>query len=135
MASSRGLFDRLRSPDTDAGRSIEQRTEDVANSVLAHLVRLLNTRHGDSPAAPSYGIPAFEAETLTTGETMQREIERSIRSYEPRLEDPRVRALPRDPNDPLRARFMIEARLTTKERVKVQFTSEVDARGEWKITH
>jgi len=65
MASSRGLFDRLRSPDTDAGRSIEQRTEDVANSVLAHLVRLLNTRHGDSPAAPSYGIPAFEAETLT----------------------------------------------------------------------
>jgi type VI secretion system protein len=135
MPSSRGLFDRLRSPESDADRSIQQRTEDVANSVLAHLGRLLNTRHGDSPAAPSYGIPAFEAENLTTSESMQREIERSIRAYEPRLEDARVRALPRDADDPLRVRFLIDARLTTRERVRVRFTSELDARGEWKITH
>lgn len=135
MPSSRGLFDRLRHPEAEADRSIEQSTDDVAESVLAHLGRLLNTVHGDSLAAPTYGIPAFETETLTTSESMQREIERSIREYEPRLEDPRVRALPRDPDQPLRVRFLIEARLTTQERVRVRFTSELDARGEWKITH
>jgi type VI secretion system protein len=135
MPSERGLFDRLRQPDPEGGRSAQQRTERVADSVLAHLVRLLNTRHGESPAAPRYGIPAFEAEHITTHESMQREIERSIQRYEPRLEGTRVRALPRDPDDPLRVRFEITARLlTAHEKVRVRFTSQIEARGEWKVT-
>jgi len=135
MPSDRSLFDRLRQPDSASTRSIQQRTERIADSVLAHLRQLLNSRHGDSPAVPDYGIPAFEAEHITTSESMQREIERAIREYEPRLDAVRVRALPRDPDDPLRVRFQIDARLVTaQEKVKVRFTSQIDPRGEWKVT-
>jgi type VI secretion system protein len=135
MPSDRSLFDRLRHPDAASARSIQQRSERIADSVLAHLQRLLNSRHGDSPAIPDYGIPAFEAEHVTTSADMQREIERSIREYEPRLEGVRVRTLPRDPDDPLRVRFQIDARLVTaQEKVKVRFTSQIDPRGEWKVT-
>jgi type VI secretion system protein len=135
MRSDRSLFDRLRHPDAASARSIHQRTERIYESVLAHLRHLLNSRHGDSPAVPEYGIPAFEAEHITTSEAMQREIERSIREYEPRLDGVRVRALPRDPDDPLRVRFQIDARLVTaQEKVRVRFTSQIDPRGDWKVS-
>ena len=135
MSSDRNLFDRLRKPDGPAARSIQQQTERVADSVLAHLQRLLNTRHGDSMAVPRYGIPAFEAEHTTTSPAMQREIEKSIREFEPRLDGVRVRVLPRDPSDPLLVRFDISARLTTApDKRRITFSSQIDARGGWKVS-
>jgi type VI secretion system protein len=134
MASNRGLFDRLRKPDDAADRSIHRRTEDVADSVLGHLQRMLNVRHGDAPAAPDYGIPALEAQHLTQSDEMRLAIEQSIRRYEPRLQGVRVRYLPRDDDDPLKVRFEISARLVTDtEAVRVQFQSEVDSAGIWKV--
>ncbi len=135
MASERGLFERLRRPDAAGSRSIQQRTERVADSVLAHLRQLLNTRHGDSAAVPGYGIPALEAEHVSTSAAMQREIEKSIREFEPRLDGVLVRVLPRDPDDPLRVTFEINARLVTdQEKVRVRFTSQSDVRGGWKVS-
>jgi type VI secretion system protein len=134
MPSDRGLLERLRKPDRRTTRSAHQSTERVADSVLAHLRRMLNTRHDDSPAVPEYGIPTFEAEYITQSDGMQRAIERSIREYEPRLEAVRVRYVPKDPDDPLKVRFEISARLMTKdEKVRVRFTSELDSSGEWKV--
>ncbi len=134
MSSNRGLFDRLREPDSLAVRSIHQRTEDVADSVLEHLQRMLNVRHGDAPAAPEYGIPALEAAHITISEDMRRAMEKSIRTYEPRLDGVRVRHVPCDDEDPLKVRFEISARLSTdEESVRVQFQSEVDGSGTWKV--
>ncbi len=135
MASERGLFDRLRKPDGPGTRSIQQRTERVADSVLAHLRQLLNTRHGDSAAVPGYGIPALEAEHVSTSVAMQREIEKSIREFEPRLDGVHVRVLARDTDYPLRVTFEINARLVTdSEKVRVRFTSQSDTRGGWKVS-
>lgn len=135
MRSDRSLFDRLRHPEPEDRRSIQQQTRQVADSVLAHLRRLLNTRHGDSAAMPEFGIPALEAAHITTSAMMQREIERAIREFEPRLDAVRVRLLPRDPYEPLRVRFEISARLATaKENVRVTFSSHIDARGGWKVS-
>lgn len=134
MPSSRGLFDRLRNPDRPEDRSVHQRTEDIADSVLSHLQRMLNVRHGDSPAMPDYGIPALEAQNLSASEEMRRAIEESIRVYEPRLEGVRVRYLTPDEFEPLKVRYEIAARLVTAdESVRVQFRSEVDASGTWKV--
>jgi type VI secretion system protein len=135
VVRERGLFERLRRPDGQGARSIQQRTERVADSVLEHLRQLLNTRHGDSAAVPGYGIPALEAEHVSTSASMQREIEKSIREFEPRLHGVVVRMLPRDPDDPLRITFEINARLVTEhENVRVRFTSQKDARGGWKVS-
>ena len=135
VPGDRGLFDRLRNPDHGATRSVRQSTDRVADSVLMHLRRMLNTRHGDSPAAPDYGIPALEAENLSGSDEMRRAIERSIREYEPRLEAVRVRSVPKDPDDPLKVRFEINARLSTRdEKVRLRFNSELDSRGEWKVS-
>ena len=134
MSSNRGLFDRLRDTDRREERSVHQRTEDIADSVLSHLQRMLNVRHGDSPAAPDYGIPALEAQRISASEEMRRAIEESIRIYEPRLDGVRVRYLPPDKDEPLRLRYEIAARLVTaEESVRVQFRSEVDATGSWKV--
>jgi type VI secretion system protein len=134
MSSNRGLFDRLREPDSLAVRSVHQRTEDVADSVLGHLRRMLNVRHGDAPAAPDYGIPALEAQHISASEEMRKAIEDSIRTYEPRLQGVRVRYIAPDEDDPLKVRFEISGRLVTAdEAVRVQFESEVDSSGSWKV--
>jgi type VI secretion system lysozyme-like protein len=134
MSSNRGLFDRLREPDKPEERSVHQRTEDIADSVLNHLRRMLNVRHGDAPATPDYGIPALEAQHISASEEMRRAIEESIRIYEPRLNSVRVRYLTPDENEPLKVRYEIAARLATaEESVRVQFHSEVDATGVWRV--
>jgi type VI secretion system lysozyme-like protein len=95
---------------------------------------MLNVRHGDAPAAPDYGIPALEAQHISSSEEMRRAIEESIRVYETRLDGVRVRYLAPDDEDPLKVRYEISARLVTaEESVRVQFHSELDARGAWKI--
>lgn len=134
MPSNRGLFDRLRRPEGSGARSVHQSTEDIADSVLGHLQRMMNARHGEAPAALEYGIPALEAESMTSSEEMRRAIEKSIRTYEPRLQGVRVRAVPKDPEDPLKVRFEIHARLVTSaENVRVRFSSELDSAGAWKV--
>lgn len=134
MPSNRGLFDRLRDPDRLHERSVHQRTEDIADSVLAHLQRMLNVRHGDSPAAPDYGIPALESQHVSASEEMRRAIEESIRAYETRLDGVRVRYVKADEDSPLKVRYEIAARLVTaEESVRVEFHSELDARGTWKV--
>ena len=139
MPSDRSLFDRLRRPDSAATRSASQSTNQIHDSVLAHLQRMMNARHGESPAAPEYGMPeygllAIGAEFVTAQEQMCRGIERSIRRYEPRLGGVRVRPLEKDPDDPLTIQFEINGRLVTAEKKdRVRFTSVVDSRGEWQV--
>jgi type VI secretion system protein len=135
VPSERGLFDRLRDPDRGRGRSVHQRTERVYASVLGHLHRMLNTRQGDSAAAPDYGLPALsDVDLATRAEDVRRAIEQTIHDYEPRLTAVRVRHVPPDEAAPLEIRFEVSARLVTAdERVGVRFDTVVDAGGTWKV--
>ena len=118
---------------------MHQSTSRIHDSVLSHMRMMMNARHGESPAAPDYGmpeygLPALESEFATALEQMCRAIERSIRRYEPRLEGVRVRPLEKDPDDPLTIQVEINARLATAEKKdRVRFFSMADARGEWRV--
>ncbi|HKE12480.1 MAG TPA: type VI secretion system baseplate subunit TssE [Myxococcota bacterium] len=135
MPSNRGLFDRLRTPDLGTARSVHERTDQVQESILRHLQRILNTRHGDSAAVPEFGIPALtDMDLAGRADEMRRTIEDSIRTFEPRLSSVRVRWQEVDESDVLKLRFEILARLTTSdEKVGVRFATVVDANGQWKV--
>jgi type VI secretion system lysozyme-like protein len=128
MPSKRGLFDRLRVPDLGTARSIHERTDQIQESILRHLQRILNTRHGDSAAVPEFGIPALtDMDLAGRAEEMRRTIEDSIRTFEPRLSSVRVRWQEVDDSDVLKLRFEILARLATSD------DTVVDANGQWKV--
>lgn len=129
MAGDRGLLDRLRRRDGFAGRSAQPRTEHVHESIQRHLQRLLNTRKGESPAFPDYGMPALtDVDLSTSGEEVRRQLEAALRQYEPRLSGVRVRCLEPDELEPLRLRFEVSGRpLGVQERVTFRFATVVES--------
>ena len=135
MSGNRGLFDRLREPDRAGSRTVHERTDRIQESILRHLQRLLNPRHGDSAAVPEFGIPALtDVDYAGRAEEMRRAIEQSIRAFEPRLSSVRVRWREGDGFDVLKIRFEITARLVTNdEKVGVHFSTVADANGQWKV--
>ena len=136
MRSDRGLFERLRDPNALAQRSVQQRADRVYASVLHHLQRLLNTREGESPCVPTYGLPALtDVDVSARADDLRRSIERSIAEFEPRLDGVRVKFLPPDPSDPLKIRFEINGRIVTDdERLNVRFSTVADSALGWKIS-
>lgn len=85
---------------------------DELRSILAHLQALLNTRQGDSPSAPGYGVLDF-ADLLHGFPASVQQLSKCIRAtileYEPRLKNVSVRQLPEE--NPLILRFEITAQL------------------------
>ncbi len=117
---TRGLLSRLRSPTS--------RRDDVSTAVVEHLKVLLNTRHGESPAALGYGIPDFSDVVHAFPmaiQVLQRAIRETILEYEPRLRQVQVRHIPTD--DPLTLHFEISGRLEGQRLLKLQ--TRVNAGG------
>jgi type VI secretion system protein len=85
---------------------------DEVQSILAHLKTLLNTRQGDSPCAPRYGIVDF-SDMVHGFPASVPQLVKSIRStiieFEPRLKNVTVRHQPDDGS--LVLRFEIAAQL------------------------
>jgi len=137
MPSGHGLLDRLRQSGGYTSRSAEPRTEDIKQSIHRHLERMLNTRKGDSPAFPEYGLPALsDVETAARCEEVRRQIERCLREFEPRLAGVRVIYIDPSEDEFLRLRFQIKARsVGLKKKVDFNFDTAVDAVGTgWKVT-
>ncbi len=83
---------------------------DDVQSILAHLRVLLNTRQGDSPCLPGYGIMDFTDIVYSVPASVPqlvKNIRATILDYEPRLRNVTVRHLPDE--DPLSLRFEISA--------------------------
>ncbi|MGY2374103.1 type VI secretion system baseplate subunit TssE [Pseudomonas sp. SDO524_S393] len=103
MSDYRSLFQRLEGePPASAS---------ILPAVAAHLEKMLGTRVGSVQTLPDYGLPDFNDMRLSLHESLSQSrlsIERFIQAYEPRLNNVRVRALPRD-CDPLALAFAIEA--------------------------
>lgn len=128
----RSLMERLRDPRAGAERTTREDTEALADSVLAHLRRMLNTRQGIASTVPDYGIPDLTDLVHNFPEALsivQRSIRASIEQYEPRLRNVTVshRA---DEDDPFHLRFDIRGQLVTeRERMPVAFSTTLDASG------
>jgi len=131
MGRERSLLDRLDDPRPNAPRRVEESTEDLADSVLAHLQRMLNTRQGNCLTLDDYGIPDFTDMVHSFPEAvgrMQRAIRQSVERYEPRLR--RVRVNPVDEEDYFRLRFEITGELVTAdEQAAVWFETTISPSG------
>ena len=104
IASRRGLLSRIGAGDAAPA--------DLERSIVGHLQALLNTRQGDSPCVPSYGVVDF-ADIVHAFPGSVQQLAKSIRAtileYEPRLKNVVVRHLPEE--NLLRLRFEISAQL------------------------
>lgn len=128
MITERTLFERLTDPDPPGSRRLELDLSRLKRSVLTHLQKMLNSRHGHAPAQPDYGIPDLNEFMFSFPESitpMKLALERSIEKYEPRLKNVKATWVP-DQEDPLNIRFEISARLALDQRnVPLRFATQV----------
>ncbi len=94
MPGERSLLERLSNPRPGAPRTARQDERQLVATILDHLTRMLNTRRGNAPVAPDYGIPDLADLVHSFPEatrTMEQAIRATIEKYEPRLSNVRVR--------------------------------------------
>lgn len=125
------LLERIRSREGEGGRSEREDPRKAADSVLAHLRRILTTRQGNVPIADDYGVPDTSEFLISGGESL-RDLERAIRhavqKYEPRLKGVRVGFVPSE-DDALTLRFQITGRLESDPKRQVTFETVLDTDG------
>ncbi len=132
MPRERSLLERLRDPQSDRVPAIRENTARLADSVLANLERLLNSRHGITPIQSDYGIPDL-ADLLHSfpeaSARMRAAIKVAVEKYEPRLR--RVTVKQSGPTDEIFSlRLEITAELvTSEEKTSVWFETKIDSSG------
>lgn len=123
----RGLLARLSSGG--------QRVSEV-ESIVAHIHELLNTRIGESLAAPDLGIIDFADLVHNFPEAtqvLQQSIRATIMKYEPRLRS--VSVTPTPSNDPLSLAFEISGRLASgTQRGPFRLRTELTSTGKMQIS-
>jgi type VI secretion system protein len=129
MANYGSLFERLAGrPEKRAGLGLE---DCVVASVAAHLAEMLSTRAGSVQTLPDYGLPDLNDMNLSLHDSLvqaRKAIERFIESYEPRLSEIRVTAIPRC--DPFRLLFTIEGLIEVAGIGRdVRFSAALDGAG------
>ncbi len=121
----RGLLSRL---------GARARTLDVEESIVAHLRVLLNTRAGESPATPGFGVLDFNdvVHSFPDGiRKIQQSIRETILAYEPRLKQVSIRHIPSE--DPLVLAFDIVGRLESDPHHVLKLRTRLDATGRFAV--
>ena len=128
----RTILERLADPRADAPLTIAENTQQLADSVLRHLQRMLNTRQGHVLIQPEYGMPDVTEfiQGLSEGVNLvRRAIRNSIEKFEPRLRNVEVTYVPSE-EDLLSLRFEISAELVTEqEEASVWFETSISPEG------
>ncbi|MFV1951807.1 MAG: type VI secretion system baseplate subunit TssE [Nitrospinota bacterium] len=136
MARERTLLERLGDPRHDAPRTTRENTDQLAESVLLHLRKMLNTWQGHSLTLPDYGIPVLADIMHSFPDAlamMEDAICNSIGKYEPRLRGVKVRYVESE-DDILRLRFEVTAQLVTeKEKASIWFETTINSSGQIEV--
>lgn len=108
----------------------------VVTSVMNHLTKMLNVRHGSVEILADYGLPDFNglmSQFPRAISEIGREIQNCIEKYEPRLRKVKV-IYAEDGSNPLLLRFDITAELSMVGiESPVWFETVLDAAGRVKI--
>lgn len=132
MVRERTLLERLADPRGQGPLTVQENTQMLADSVLRHLQRMLNTRQGHVPIQPEYGMPdvtEFIQGLPEAVNSVRRAIQTSIEKFEPRLRNVEVDYVPTG-DDWSNLRFEIRAELVTeKEEASVWFETQVTPDG------
>ncbi len=128
------LFERL--AGDSAKRSNLSADKAMVASIAAHLAKMLSTRAGSVQSLPDYGLPDLNDMRLSLHDSLQQArtaIESFIGSYEPRLSQVRVIALPRE-HDPLNLSFALEGMVELDgQRRPVSFTARLNGSGQVQV--
>lgn len=131
--SERRLLERIVHWEAGGEHASFPRVDVLAHSVLNHLRRILNTRQGHVPIDPAFGVPDFTnlSGGLAKGSAgeIERQIERVIARYEPRLKSPRV-GLIDSSLDIAVLHFNLDARLVLHDHeISARFLTTVNGNG------
>ena len=137
MSGERSLLERLANPHPEATRTARRSESQLIASVLEHIGKMLNTRRGNAPVAPDYGIPdlpdlvhSFPASIRL----MEQAIRITIEKYEPRLSGVRVKYLDSE-DDILSLHFDVTAVLALPGAAgPLSFRTRVESNGEVSVT-
>jgi type VI secretion system protein len=136
MARERSLLERFREPEVESSRTIHENTNRLAESVMANLRRLLNSRQGIAPTQADYGIPDLCDVVHSFPDAiggMRKAIKACIEKYEPRLRRVNVKHV-ESPDEVLALRFEITGELVTEEdKASVWFETRIDRSGEVQV--
>lgn len=131
MFQERTLLERLRKP-AQGPQTMHEDAGALMRSILRNMNRILNSRAGQFPAQPDYGIPSpseIAHAYPDSVKVVQRRMRECIEKYEPRLKDVQVTQIESD-EQKLALRFQIAARLaTTTEQRQVKFDTVIEASG------
>jgi len=126
----RGLLFRIGSKRLNANQPIDE-----IDSIVEHLRVLLNTRQGEAPTAPDFGIIDFTdvVHAFPEGiQVLQRAIRATILQYEPRLKNVTVRHIRDD--EVLLLKFEIAAQLAQAgSRGTLKFRTQINAGGKFDV--
>jgi type VI secretion system protein len=136
MSHEQSLFERLQNPDAASDYKLKVNVNKAADSVLAHLRHMLNTRQGSAPALPDFGLPDFNDLAVTFPDAifeLRRVIKQCLEQYEPRLSRVRVDYV-KDEENPLNLRYEITAQMNLgDENANVWFETTLDSQGRVKV--
>ncbi|WP_297911704.1 type VI secretion system baseplate subunit TssE [Thiomonas sp.] len=124
-------------PGRASASGIDASAPQLLRSVIAHLTRVLNTRHGSVPIDPDFGMRDFGDLDggSAAGEVadLEAQLQSMIERYEPRLLHPRVR-MRGEKSDALCMSFDLEASILQAGREQPWcLTTRIDARGRVRI--
>jgi type VI secretion system protein len=126
------LLERIRSLQKDPLKRKRGESATALDSIMRHLQRILNTKQGNVPIAPDFGLPDLtdlHQNHLDSLRWFERAIRQTIQKYEPRLKAIRVRFVPNEA-DPLSLSFQIVGKLVTEgHQDPVRFESVVGSDG------
>lgn len=132
MGRERTLLERLRDPERHVRPTIQENTQELADSILLHLQRMLNSRQGHALIQPEYGMPdgsEFMRSLPDAVDEIRHTIRSSIEKFEPRLRRVKVVYAPSE-HDPFRMRFEVTAELVTeKEKASLWLETAIDSSG------
>jgi type VI secretion system protein len=133
MSRERSLLERLAEPRPDAARTTQQNERQIIASVLEHLAKMLNTRRGNAPVAPDYGIPDIVDLVYSFPDAiriMEKAIRNTIEKYEPRLTNVRVKHAGSE-DDVFCLHFEVTATLVSGN--SVWFETRLESSGEVEV--
>jgi type VI secretion system protein len=107
---------------------------DEAESIIEHLRALLNTRQGEAPCCPSYGVVDFTDVVHgipTSLQVLVKSIRATILEHEPRLKNVTVRPLPLEGE--LALRFEISAQLADQKGRTLKLSTTVRPGGRYDV--
>ncbi len=137
MYKARTLLERLDNPQLDRYQNSSQNLEALAESILNHLKKMLNTRLGNSLTQPhDYGMIDLNEIRTNMPDSIadvQNNIKSMIEKYEPRLKNVRIEHI-NSGDDLMILKFKVIADIAAERRTSISFETIVEPSGQIQLS-